>query len=190
MTSPPGKRLENPLHSPVFYRRARGPHRRTGTPCPALPAAAPAGAAHPAGVCPRSPPRPAARCHLGAEALPRLFRAHPEPGRRDRAPGRAQPAAVGSPAGRPTEEADCSAWSRRACLSSWIPPSRLEQKRQRIPEMGYNRRVAAISAASQELLALLLPARDTPASPPGRRAAGSSSAASWAGVFLAAVVPL
>jgi LysM repeat protein len=41
------------------------------------------------------------------------------------------------------------------------PALTLEQKRQRIREMGYNRRVAAISAASQQLLALLLPAGDT-----------------------------
>ncbi len=40
------------------------------------------------------------------------------------------------------------------------PALTLEQKRQRIREMGYNRRVAAISAASQQLLSLLLPARD------------------------------
>ena len=41
------------------------------------------------------------------------------------------------------------------------PALTLEQKRQRIRDMGYNRRVAEISAASQQLLALLLPAGDT-----------------------------
>jgi LysM repeat protein len=40
------------------------------------------------------------------------------------------------------------------------PALTLQQKRQLIREMGYNRRVAAISAASQQLLSLLLPASD------------------------------
>ena len=163
MTSPPGKRLEHPLPSPAFSRRPASARRRRGAPCPALPRCCSCwyySSCWSAALAPRLTPPPAAiwaqKPLLGYFVLTQSLAGEIE------RQGVLSPRqmALARRVAR-LQEAELQRLEQASLPVLLDPALTLEQKRQRIREMGYNRRVAEISATSQQLLALLLPARDT-----------------------------